>query len=447
MIILEGIPDCNNSPKFPFAMSDPLSIAGSIAGLISLGIQVTQSLVDFYTSYKHQDSELASTIEKLDSLLIILESLEKALSNRQFQEDERSMIKNIETSIKNCDELIHDLQAECQKFKKRSPSNGIKAVTKVAGYRAVYPFRQSTLQKLDEDIGEIRARLSFAVETLQLKDNKKIGDDIASVKQLLDLVRTNQISENIHQWLQAPDATINHYAACERRHSGTGTWFVRSSTFQAWLTEKNSFLWLNGFAGTGKSVLSSTAIQYAFRHRRSDPSIGIAFFYFTFNDDSKQDESAMLRALLVQLSGQLRDGHSDLARLHGSFKPSLPPSSVLADYLRRLFQRFDHVYIILDALDEIPPSRAREDLLDKIEMIQDWSFAGLHLLVTSRDLPDIRSSLHFSSEQEVKMANAGVDKDIENFISSRFLEDSRLKRWLPFRSKIEDTLAKRAKGV
>ena len=427
-------------------MSDPLSIAGSVAGLISLGIQVTQSLVDFYTSYKNQDSELAGTIEKLDRLLVILESLEKTLSNRKFQADERSLIKNIETSIENCDELIHELQAECQKFSK-STSNGIKAVIKVAGHRAVYPFRQSTLQKLDEDIGEIRSNLSIAVELLQLKDNKRIQDDIEDVKLLLNLVRTSQISENIRQWLQAPDATVNHNAACEKKHFGTGAWFVQSSTFQAWLTEKNSFLWLNGFAGSGKSVLSSTAIQFAFRHRRSDPSIGIAFFYFTFNDESKQDESAMLRALLVQLSGQLRDGHLDLARLHDSFKPGIPPSSVLADYLQRLIQRFHQVYIILDALDEIPPSRARENVLDRIEKIQYWSFTGLHLLITSRDLPDIRRSLNFSSNQEVKMRNAGIDKDIENFISSRLQEDRRLQKWLPYRSKIEETLAKRAQGV
>ena len=427
-------------------MSDPLSIAGSVAGLISLGIQVTKSLVDFYTSYKHQDSELAGTIEKLDGLLGILESLQETLSNRKFQADEKSLIKNIETSIENCDELIHELQAECQKFKK-STSNRVKTVIKVAGHRAIYPLRQSTLQKLDEDIGEIRGSLSLAIEVLQLRENKKIQDAIVDVELLLDLVRTTQISENIRQWLQAPDPTVNHHAACARKHLGTGAGFVQSSTFQAWLTKPNSFLWLNGFAGSGKSVLSSTAIQYTFRHRSSDPSVGIAFFYFTFNDESKQDDSAMLRALLLQLSGQLRDGHSDLARLHDSFKPGLPPSSVLADYLRRLIQRFQHVHIILDALDEIPPTKAREDVLDRIEMIQYWSIPGLHLLVTSRDLPDIRRSLNVSSDQDVKMRNAGIDKDIENVISSRLRGDRRLQEWLPYRSKIEETLAKRAQGV
>lgn len=185
--------------------------------MISLGIQVTRSLVGFYTSYKPQDSELAGSIEKLNSLLTILESLQKTSSNRRFQADERSLIKEIETSIGNCDELIHELQAECQKFSK-STSNGIKAVIKVAGHRALYPFRQSTLQKLDEDIGEIRGNLSIVVEVLQLKDNNKIQDGIADGKVLLDFFRTSQISENIRQWLQAPDATVNHNA---KKHFGT----------------------------------------------------------------------------------------------------------------------------------------------------------------------------------------------------------------------------------
>jgi len=46
---------------------------------------------------------------------------------------------------------------------------------------------------------------------------------------------------------------------------------------------------------------------------------GTAFFYFTFNDESKQDQSAMLRALLLQLSGQYSDGYPCLTSLHASY--------------------------------------------------------------------------------------------------------------------------------
>jgi hypothetical protein len=65
-----------------------------------------------------------------------------------------------------CDDFIQELKEECEKFDKAS-INGIKGTIKVAGRRAAYPFRQSTLQKLDEDISEIRYNLLLALDVLQ----------------------------------------------------------------------------------------------------------------------------------------------------------------------------------------------------------------------------------------------------------------------------------------
>ena len=65
-------------------MTDLLFVAASVAGLISLGIQVTQSLVDFYKAYENRNSELVHTIERLDSLLDIFQCLRKILSDRHF---------------------------------------------------------------------------------------------------------------------------------------------------------------------------------------------------------------------------------------------------------------------------------------------------------------------------------------------------------------------------
>ena len=358
-------------------MTDPLSVAASVAGLISLGIQVTQSLVDFYNAYENRDSELVHTIERLDSLLDIFQCLRKILSDRHFQAEERSLVESIETSINSCEEFIQELQDECQKFSE-TPSQGIKAAVRVAGRRVTYPFRRSTLQKLDEDIDDIRGNLSSALSVLQLKDTQRVQDDITQVKVLLYLVRAGQMSSDLRDWLKAPDATIDHNAACTKKHPGTGTWLVKSPQFSRWLTEENSVMWLNGFAGSGKSVLCSTAIQFALRHRRSDPKVGIAFFYFTFNDESKQDVSAMARALLLQLSSQLRDGHADLTRLHESCKAGTPPSPVLIEHFRRLIQRFHQVYIMLDALDESPRNGPREYVLDVLQTIRNW---GIHTLV------------------------------------------------------------------
>jgi hypothetical protein len=427
-------------------MGDPLSITASVLTVISAGIAVTNSLVDFYTSYKHQDSKLRSTTEKLQDLLDIFESLRNSVSNRKFQLDEQSLVEKIEASILTCEEMIEELRSECEKFNK-STAHGFIGVVQVAGRRATYPFRKSTLEKLDEDIDEIRDNLNFALAALQLKDHQRIQNDIDDIKQLLDLIRTSQISADVREWLKAPDAAANHSVACAKRHPGTGIWFVKSPVFSKWLVESNSFLWLRGFAGTGKSILCSTAIQYVFQHRRSDPNIGVAFFYFSFNDNSKQDQLAMLRALLLQFSGQVHDGHADLNRLFKSYNPSIPPAAVLIDQLHRLMQTFHHAYIVLDALDESPRNEARELVLETLEMMRKWALSGLHLLVTSRDEIDIRDSLSPFPEQQVNMNNDEMDKDIAAFISCRLHDDRRLQKWSSYHDKIQETLVSRARGM
>lgn len=156
--------------------------------------------------------------------------------------------------------------------------------------------------------------------------------------------------------------------------------------FSEWLGKENFVLWLNGFAGSGKSVLCSTAIRHVLRHQRSIPNIGIAFFYFKFNDKSQQDASAMIRALLLQLSAQCRgeNPNSDLAQLYKSYKTGTPPAQILLEHLRRLIERFQNVYLLLDALDESPRDERRRDMLAVLETMRTWGLIGLHLLLTSR---------------------------------------------------------------
>jgi hypothetical protein len=60
---------------------------------------------------------------------------------------------------------------------------------------------------------------------------------------------------------------------------------------------------------------------------------------------------------------------------------------------------------------------------------------------------DIRESFTHLSGMEVKMRNAGIQKDIADYISNQLAKDPRLKRWLPYRAKIEETLVKGAQGV
>ena len=52
-------------------VADTLSVAASVAGLLSLGMQATSSLYDIYNAYKDRNSDLARTAARLDGHLEI----------------------------------------------------------------------------------------------------------------------------------------------------------------------------------------------------------------------------------------------------------------------------------------------------------------------------------------------------------------------------------------
>ena len=63
-------------------MTDPLSIAAGVAGLVSLGITTVQGLFDFYSSCKGQGATIARTTDKLGDLLGTLHTIDETLSKR-----------------------------------------------------------------------------------------------------------------------------------------------------------------------------------------------------------------------------------------------------------------------------------------------------------------------------------------------------------------------------
>ena len=68
--------------------------------------------------------------------------------------------------------------------------------------------------------------------------------------------------EKVHQWLAAPDPSINQNEACRRRQEGTGLWFIRSKEFENWKIKPGSMLWLHGIPGCGKSLYLPTQHTY-----------------------------------------------------------------------------------------------------------------------------------------------------------------------------------------
>ncbi|KAJ3766262.1 hypothetical protein FB446DRAFT_794268 [Lentinula raphanica] len=60
--------------------------------------------------------------------------------------------------------------------------------------------------------------------------------------------------KELRAWLGAPDCSIKYSTALNKRVAGTGQWIFKDPTYLKW-REEGSILWIQGQAGSGKTLL------------------------------------------------------------------------------------------------------------------------------------------------------------------------------------------------
>lgn len=128
----------------------------------------------------------------------------------------------------------------------------------------------------------------------------------------------------------------------------------------------------------------------------------------------------MLRSILRQLSANEPQVSLAVQGLYNRCKESgYKPSKndlelVLIDTVKTLGKE---VYILLDALDEVPEDgRKRAEVLQHVTTMLRHGLGNLHVLATSRDELDIRTSLGSLSNGGTLIETSEVDCDIAKYV-------------------------------
>ena len=113
--------------------------------------------------------------------------------------------------------------------------------------------------------------------------------------------------------------------------------------------------------------------------------------------------------------------------------------------LKHIVGSFQHVYLIIDALDEC---RDREHLLLLIEEIIKWKLGKVHILATSHEERDIEDCVGPLVSAQINLHSVEVNVDIHTPIYERLRNDPKLKKWpSKIHSQIETALTKGAHGM
>jgi len=78
--------------------------------------------------------------------------------------------------------------------------------------------------------------------------------------------------------------------------------------------------------------------------------------------------------------------------------------------------------------------------------MRQWSLPNLHLIITSRDILDIRQSLDAIKDGVIELRNEGANEDISQYLSDIMEQDPQLSRWGSRRETIKEDLSQKAQG-
>lgn len=195
-------------------------------------------------------------------------------------------------------------------------------------------------------------------------------------------------------------------------------WFTESDVFKNWLTGPERRLFCPGIPGAGKSVLAARVTGHLRSLVSSDETVNLAFVFCDYKAADQLSTLNILGAILRQLVQNRKSLAEPLLTLYEQHVESqtLPSPGELISAILAIAKKHEHVFIVVDALDEIPIIKGRRQQLLK-------AFHRLHLesdtirfLVTSRTSPDIVHEFEGDPSFEV----LAMPEDIERYVESRF---------------------------
>ncbi|KAJ7675935.1 ankyrin repeat-containing domain protein [Mycena polygramma] len=406
-------------------MADPLSI---VQGVFELGMAIKES-IEKVTDNKENLADLKKEV---------LDTVEGLKSLAQGYGDTEAT-GELQTALENLTDQLEVINNRCQAL---TQSKGIPAFVKAwfkrekiateikklkdnrtncyTQFQLLSLVRvEGTSAQMEEHAAQIKVTTARTEETVVRTETNTI--------QLISLARKKELQE----WFQAIDMREKQCATYALRHNDTGKWVLEGTEFAKW-KEEPGCLWIRGNSGTGKSVLSSIAIDHLFDYRPvkvtnshpATPNFGIAYFYFDFRDEKKQLLENMLRAIIMQLSEQSPTPYSVLDLHFQSCQGGIfPTHDDLLVMLNTILAEFTGTYIVLDALDECDE---HNKLVQFLTTLCGW-VKPVHLFVASQPRSVFMESPAFVGASVIVLEPDATHADIMQFVASELELNSKLK--------------------
>ncbi|WQF76737.1 Putative NACHT nucleoside triphosphatase, P-loop containing nucleoside triphosphate hydrolase [Colletotrichum destructivum] len=369
-------------------MAEAVGLASGIAGLVTIAMQISKLSYDYMSTVKSAHETQKQYIREVTGLTDVLLRSEEAVQN--IDEGNIGFSRPAGLSQRVMEDVAEELEKLCSQLRKPSPS-------------IFWPIKEKNLRKQIEDLHRFRSIFTdfLAAQNLVVASATHRG---------VSRLSNHQDQKDLLEWLGSPKRTSG---TVPNPLSGTGEWLLESDTYKQWAAESGPPLhWCHGPPGVGKSMLAAVILHHL---NTSIESFAVLHYFFDFVNRKEQTKEAIWKDLLCQI---IATGHvSVIQALTGLRKQSsgLHRSASPEDVYNALktvctVQQF---FLVLDGPDEMENPRGLKTVLAPLVK------GNCRVLITSRDIPEIRSTLDEASNAEVQ----ADEKDLRAYLASRFEEN------------------------
>ncbi|KAH8834360.1 ankyrin repeat-containing domain protein [Flagelloscypha sp. PMI_526] len=295
------------------------------------------------------------------------------------------------------------------------------AYSQVKGVTMAYLDVQETIQKLDDLVDALMERSGVvSLERLGSLAGKDGQSELVARVQEVQRQLHDSIFRDINTWLQPIQQVSKLDSNIQARGETTCEWILQNATFIQWMEALGGLFWYHGLMGTGKTFTSSFIIQSLLR--RDD--IYVAYYYFEFTNPITLSEEALHRSLVSQLAAAdptMRDIHQK--HNYGGHEPQLATlQAALTDLISASTKP---IYIIIDALDELPLGQRKYFLRTLSTFCSSTAAPRTHVMLTSREDRDICKAFDGRADFQLNVQVDLVRQDIAAYIDQQLA----LEKW------------------
>ncbi|THV43912.1 hypothetical protein BGAL_0817g00010 [Botrytis galanthina] len=488
---------------------DPVSVLGLTASIIAC-IQLAQAFSKNVGLSEHNRTDLERMLKTLRRFLASYQGL-KNIAAIDESEGRFCLVEQAEQPWKDCQEIIKEVQqrleeknlfnrwvrgnswdrkiSKClsrfddirEQFDIAIQSDQLQIIAAVEKYaqQALCDTRdiKKNAQRIEDhfrdlkgDARDIRHDINLHNQstntnhTTIVQHTRDVKDSMQDIKctitqQSLDLESHEKIKareskkKDLLHWLSTADPRTNHELARRHFEPGTGSWFLQSNEYSNWKTSDNSFLWVQGLSGCGKTILCSTVVQDIADYCANNSDCFIAYYYFSFNETEKQNANNLLRSILTQFLVKYDAALDDALAIYKDTQSTVPQLETLKAMLKAVLSMPGGAfYLILDAVDECPrgyEQANRQVVCELLREVSSWAYKSSHIFMTSRKEADIKVIIDEIPKLSIfSIRNENVNSDTRQYVKTQLENDKKLRKWSPeIKTEIAIALGDSANGM